>query len=299
MSICDGIKKIPLPRYLKEYSEEILHIKFDKDDSLGQDYNPKKWQREFTGDPSVTDDLKRIRQKCPVKISRSDVAHFAQETQSGGYPELKRLFLACMIWGYGQHDTGLTNTSKTLSDPRLRAVLEKSLERIKKTQIREAYQAFNLKGCGPAFFTKFFYFVGKEYNVKPLPLILDSHVANFLEFLSKQTTWELSLFAKRSQKGFVKRHTEGYIQYICSMDNWSMKLGCAADTIEYFMYKRDQALVQEEKEEGIPEDSILWCHDGLRCSYCEELLSSPPFDKKNIKALITAHVCKINNRQID
>ena len=68
-------------------------------------------------------------------------------------------------------------------------------------------------------------------------------------------------------------------------------MGCAADNIEYFMYKKGQDLTQEEKEEGIPENGIMWRRDGLHCCYCEELLASPPFGQVDYKNLIQEHVC--------
>lgn len=296
MSIRDGVVKIPAPRYLQKCRDEIRHI-FDHVGNSNDKwhYNASDWKEIFLNDPEISDDLDVIMKECPKKITRVHVQYFAHKIRSGSYPDIRRLFLACMIWGYGLDANGPRNTKASLSAPtEARRVLINTLSRIKKIQIKEAYDEFVLAGCGPAFFTKFFYFIGKEYGIEPMPLILDSHVANFLEFLSKQEGWKQSLFTKRSQKGYVKRYTQGYIQYICSMDGWAKTLGCSADKIEYFMYKKDQELPQEEKEEGIPENGILWRRDGLHCFYCEELLASPPFDKVNIKNLIREHVCRIN-----
>jgi hypothetical protein len=246
MNVCDDMPKIPLPQYLQEHKKEILHI---FDDATGWDYNRECWQSHFADDRIVSDGLIRIEEKCPDKICREDVRYFAHEAQLGAYEELRRLFLASMIWGYGADPNGPENVKQAFSNSgQLKEVLEKSLERIKNAQIKEAYEGFNLKGCRSAFFTKFFYFVGREYNIKPLPLILDSHVANFLEFLSKDKKggFELSKFVKvdgrkKGRISSVVNYSEGYIQYVCSMDDWARELGCpAADNIEYFMFKEDR-----------------------------------------------------------
>jgi len=245
MSICDDMLQIPLPRYLQAHKEEILHIFHS---ASGWDYGPQGWRNYFVADPVVSNDLSTIKEKCPNRISRTDVGYFASKARPGGYEELRRLFLACMIWGWGRggkYKEGFKNTEAALSAPRLREVLEKSVERIKNAQIKEAYEGFNLKGCGQAFFTKFFYFVGQEWDVKPLPLILDKHVRNFLEFLSKdeQKGWHISTF----------EGAKGYIQYVCSMNDWAQQLNCPADNIEYFMFKEGKRLRKGTKiEVGVP-----------------------------------------------
>jgi hypothetical protein len=89
---------------------------------------------------------------------------------------------------------------------------------------------FKLHGCGSAFFTKFFYFIGNEYNVKPLPLILDSRVKNFLRYLSRENGQEI--WGKLS---FSK--AEEYVQFVYTIDSWAKELQCLPDNIEYFMFK--------------------------------------------------------------
>jgi len=154
-----------------------------------------------------------------------------------------------MVWGWGRDykdQRGRKHTQAALSDPRLGEVLKQSVIRIKSGQIKEAYEGFTLKGCKSAYFTKFFYFVGEEYNIKPSPLILDRHVANALDFLGKQEGWSISTFldvSKRKENGKISsimEYPKGYIQYICSMHDWATELACSPDNIEYFMYKEDK-----------------------------------------------------------
>ena len=237
MSVCDGVPKLPLPRYLREHREEILHI---FDDSSGPDYNPEGWRGYLHNNPVVAADLDTIIQKCPVKISRKDVCGFAHNARSGSYPDIRRLFLVCMIWGYNRDPNGLPNTERALSDPRAEEVLKRTASRISNGEIREAYDGFRLARCGPAFFTKFFYFVGKEWQIRPLPLVLDRHIAESLRALGEEEGWQSGPFAKVGRKGYVKRYSEGYVRYICSMDEWATELGCLSDNVEYFMYLKDK-----------------------------------------------------------
>jgi len=235
MSICDDMLKIPLPPYLQGRKEEILHI-FDK--ASGSNYNPEAWRNYFRGNPGVSKDLNTIIGKCPTTISRKDVRYFAGRARSGGYEDLRRLFLACMIWGWGKggkYKRGFRNTEAALSDPRLREVLEGTVDRTSGGNISEAYKEFKLAGCRSAFFTKFLYFLGSEYDVKPLPLIRDKHVMNFLSFLSKREQWDLSICAR-----ILEKKEKGYIQYVCSVDDCAKELCCPADNIEYFMFKQDK-----------------------------------------------------------
>lgn len=237
MSVCDHVLSIPLPQYLQEHKEQILHI---FDNASGWDYNAKMWQQHFAHDTVVTNDLNKIVKKCPTRISRSDVRYFATKACSGGYEELRTLFLACMIWGWGRggkYQRGFKNTEAALSDSRLEGLLKKSVEEINNARIEQAYNGFKLDGCGSAFFTKFFYFVGQGYGVNPLPLIRDAHVTNFLRFLSKQEEWGSSVCAS-----ILEEKEKGYIQYICSVDNWRKNLSCSADNIEYFMFKKGRKL---------------------------------------------------------
>lgn len=241
MSICEGMPKLPLPRYLREHREEILHI---FDDSSGPDYSPEGWREYLHNNSVVAVDLDVIIQKCPVRISRRDIRDFAAKARSGSYPDVRRLFLACMIWGYNRDRKGPPNTGRALSDPGAEEVLKRAVGRIGSGQIKEAYDGFHLARCGPAFFTKFFYFVGKEWQIRPLPLILDRRIARFLHFLGGQEGWQSPLFAKVGQRGYVRRYPEGYLRYICSMDEWATELGCSSDNVEYFMYLRDKDRAQ-------------------------------------------------------
>ena len=291
----NDIGKVPLPKYLRDHGEEILQA---FGNASRQSYDAEAWRSYFASDSVISSDLNEIAEKCPKEIGRGDVGYFARETRSRSFPEIRRLFLACMIWGYGVDPNGPYNTKLSLSDPRAEEVLRNTVSRISNSQIKGAYEELDLVGCRPAFFTKFFYFVGKECAVKPLPLILDRHVANFLRFLDEEEGWRLSLFAKTGRTGYVKRYPKGYVQYIHSMDDWAKALGCPADNIEYFMYDQDRKLEKafdEVDQEGNPKIPIIFRRDGAYCIKCGVFLASPEpgvgFTSDKIRAVVWRHVC--------
>lgn len=246
---------IRLPKYLLDHKDEILKL---LNSEKGTDYKAETWLQGFEDSVIATivaEDLAEIKKRCPNRITRGNIKDMVRETIFGGYPEIRRLFLAFMIWGWGNQGRGVKNTKRSLSHPRVKEVLEESLRRIKNGQIIQAYEEFNLPGCEPAFFTKFFYFIGLGYEIRPLPVILDKDVAKFLEFLSTQEDWHLQEFAKvdRDREGEIsgiKPYAEGYIKYVRTMDDWARELSCRADYIEYFMYEEGRNLKGRGRKMG-------------------------------------------------
>ena len=298
MSICDGMPVIRLPRYIHEHKQAIVDI-FNHE--RGVAYGFSGWHSHFKTDRLILQDLNLIKRQCPERICRKDVGYFAGKARSGGYDELRRFFLACMIWGWrrgGKYGQGFKNTEAAVSDPKLRQTLEESVGRINKGQIKEAYEEFDLDGCRSAFFTKFFYFVGKEYGARPLPLILDRHVASFLCRLGEMEGLDyLSEFVRTSPEGEVRRWSSGYLRYVVSVNDWADAIGCSPDHIEYFMYRKDKECEQMEDREGIPGNGLIYEPDGAHCFYCYELLASPPFCGVEIREKARKHVCNSPRRR--
>lgn len=266
MSICDDMQELPLPRYLHQHRDEVVHV-FDQE--RGVAYGLSSWQDHFRSNPRILRDLDVVKQQCPNRITRDDVNYFAGRARYGGSDELRRLFLVCMVWGWGKGGKkrrGFSNTEVALADPRLMQTIQKATENIRNGQIKAAYEGFKLNGCRSAFFTKLFYFVGRECNIRPLPLILDRRVSRFLTFLGGQEGWDSSIFTG----------ADGYLQYVCSMDDWASQLGCPADNIEYSMYRMDKSQVgYSRRKRGVTMTKVnsahqltrAWMHAAKR--FCE------------------------------
>jgi hypothetical protein len=235
-------QKLPLPRCLLTHKDEILTM-LSKE--KGYSYNLEKWLESLEANGEVAGDLCNIDATCQGEITREKIVDLAHKTCGCGqvWPEMRRLLLATMMWGWGNRGIGRVYIKLSMSDPQAKKVLEQSLKYIKEGQIRKAYDGFKLAGCGPAFFTKLFYFVGLAYEVKPLPVILDSQVAKSLDLIAGQEGWGLKTFVKvdgRDKRGRISsvgRYAEGYVGYVHLIDAWANDLGCSASSIEYYLYK--------------------------------------------------------------
>ncbi|MYS54947.1 hypothetical protein GTW46_33660 [Streptomyces sp. SID6013] len=116
-----------------------------------------------------------------ASVSRADVVTAVRAAErSESWAEA---FVATQVWGYGGIGYGPHRTRQVLAQPRAEAALTKSVSLLADEGAVAAYKALNtVHGLGPAFFTKFLYFVGLALpEVKgPRPLILDRTLARVL-----------------------------------------------------------------------------------------------------------------------
>lgn len=220
---------MPIPAILKKYKNEIQNINPDEQ-IVG--YKAATWATRFGQDS----DFQHLNQHYPTGISRRQIAQLVQDIAVGDFDfsRLRKSFLATMIWGYGTVGYGPFRTEKMLGSSNVETVLTDTYFLLKSGDIVQAYQRFQVDRCGPAFFTKFFYFIGLGLNLKPLPLILDSVVANSLAHpdMLGEGIQELASLTN----GSVGRYAEGYQKYITLMDEWADELDCRPDAIEYFLF---------------------------------------------------------------
>ncbi|WP_431776609.1 hypothetical protein [Streptomyces cucumeris] len=144
-------------------------------------YTPARWSRiapwpkEGLVSRSVTGD---------AWVSRADVASMvADALQRGAH---KEALVATYVWGKGKRGSRKGSGPATLAAI-LKAVeknptaLADAVEALRERGAQEAYASLRkaISGFGPAFFTKFLYFVGKAGVVAagPDPLILDGVLA--------------------------------------------------------------------------------------------------------------------------
>jgi hypothetical protein len=204
-------------------------------------YRKETWKRQFSGDA----DLEYIFRKYPHQISRGDITELVREAQQQVDARLiRRVFLASMIWGYGTVGYGAWRTCAMLRNPRALHVLQTTFSLVTSGNFTEAYEGFSLRWCGPAFFTKYFYFVGLGCEVEPRPLILDAVVANSLERLLKRdlVRVDLSELVKvmgRDERGKITTvgcYAQGYQKYVTLFNQWADQLQCRPDSIELFLF---------------------------------------------------------------
>lgn len=239
---------IKIPKRLLEAREEVLR---GFGNAPGTDYDKGLWQIYLKEDSNLVEDLNLIAEEFPGRLKRGDLELLSVRAIDGEYPQIRRLFLASMIWGWGNRGRGMVNTRDALLYDSAEEILRMAVSLITKGSVVEAYERFRLPYCGPAFFTKFFYFIGLGAKIMPLPVILDAKVANSLEMLGTEEGWDLSIFAKMNgNKDYVRRYPEGYGRYIESMDKWAKELGqdCRADYIEYFLFSLMESSGKRPKE---------------------------------------------------
>ena len=181
-------------------------------------------------------DFKEILVEHPESISRKDIAEFVKNAIAGQGSN-RKVFIATMIWGYGTVGYGAWRTSKMLAAERSQEMIEKSFNLVLDGKYIEAYEIFSLPRCGHTFLTKYLYFVGLGVNAKPMPLILDSVVANSLELLGLDSSrYAIVARNKVGQITAVSKWSTGYFRYVEMVNNWASELDCRPDAIEKWMF---------------------------------------------------------------
>lgn len=205
-------------------------------------YYAPQWTATLRGD----EDVAYIVQHYPDALTRGDVAELARvaQAQGGDFGAVRRVFLATMMWSYGRGETGPHRTALMLDDPEAERVLPVSFGLVLAGQMIAAYEMFHINRCGPAHFTKYFYFIGLGHQLRPCPLILDAVVASALDelpaiditpFATVRRNWKDRIVA-------VGRDPEGYRSYVDTLYSWANTLGCRPDAIEYYLSSRDVQL---------------------------------------------------------
>ncbi len=99
-----------------------------------------------------------------------------------------------------------------------------------------AYDNLNssVKNLGPAFATKFLYFLSKPQAYAIKPLIFDSVVVNTLRKLD-WPDWAPDYLARELTP---LRASGAYGQFLILLHNWASRIGCRPDQLEYFLWKQ-------------------------------------------------------------
>lgn len=207
-------------------------------------WTPRAWERAFTvaSSPShpgvdVAATIETIARACesahgdPVRIDRRVITalHAPEILDADPAQNVVAAFVAAMIWGYGAAGYGPFRTLRVLSADE--HVVEHLLS-IAKTaqdpeqgglsafrQIDEARSADSayLKYLGPAFGTKFLYFLtAAARSVEPTP-VMDAVVRRW--------------FTREAKTPLVtsRWHTPSYSTYLESLDAWALELSARSD----------------------------------------------------------------------
>lgn len=165
-------------------------------------------------------------------ISRTDVKDLGILANSGVLP-WDTFFFAVMIWGFGMTGYGPWRTEQMFKSKDFARRFTDIREAIKHGRITDAYKAAKIDYCGPAFFTKAFYFLGRVFGQKPLPLILDSRVCANLQKCADSKFKPVPSYFKANPS---LRHPAGYNEFCNDVDSWAAANGFLPDQLEIFLF---------------------------------------------------------------
>jgi hypothetical protein len=215
----------------------------------------KRWYDRFTENKELNQHIrsfiKTIEDNLGERFTRKDVISFHKRDDINDITK----FLSVMMWGYASDvnsrpdNRGPSRVQKMLTSGHIYVsnLLVKTKELVKADRLIEAYNEFEKKNesgkkkvpmCGPNFFSKYFYFVGKSLDLKKYPLIFDDRVAVGLVKICTSCKSLLNLVSITTI-----RHAKIYKEYVDFIHDCAEKLQCEADQIEFFLFQYDSKQV--------------------------------------------------------
>jgi hypothetical protein len=163
----------------------------------------------------------------PDRLARADVVA-ASSGAAANETKAVEAFMTSMAWGYGNVGYGPWRVQRCLSTGGASAKLFDAAQSLVSGGPTAGYAALGaqnrLTGLGPAFGTKYLYFVSKAAST-PVALILDRLVASWL----------------REHSGLsinpVPWHPPSYHRYLETVGAWANELGVAADDVELCIFR--------------------------------------------------------------
>ncbi len=193
------------------------------------------WKKTFPSGSYTSHHLEVIENELGTRMRRSDLVAFYGNSDVAS--ETK--FIAAMIWGHeapagSRRDTrGPWKVSRMFNDSHKAESVIRSVCVGNDDKIIDSYQKLDgaLERCGPNFFTKHFYFLGKSNDAERYPLIFDDRVANGLIKLSLKNHSQLEMV-----RVSALRKPEAYREYLAFARRQADCIGCSLDQIEYYLF---------------------------------------------------------------
>lgn len=196
------------------------------------------WPRErWAGWLSGIAEASQVLDSLPDSVDRASTAAVVNACVRRG--ALTEAFIACMVWGHGDTGYGPYRTACILSgseeplgepvDPTVVERLKASIDRMSAAGAVDAYRYLNneghIKGLGPAFSTKWLYFISagnSPYGAQAAP-ILDDLVSGWLR--------THGLVPLRQGK------TNDYAKYVGLLDHWGKVHGRTRVQVEEAIFR--------------------------------------------------------------
>lgn len=204
--------------------------------SVTINYDP--WQRKFPQGNYLYRHLNIVMNSLGATFNRAALINFYQNKDI----DMVTKFLAAMIWGYeapagGQPARyGPWRVSKMLNNPIASANAINAVSLADNEQIESSYRLLDaaLPMCGPNFFTKHFYFLGKSSGMNQYPIIFDDRVAAGLVKVEVPPLIRGTLF-DMVRVSAVRKPAE-YINYLTYAQTQAALIHCDLDQIEYYLF---------------------------------------------------------------
>lgn len=193
------------------------------------------WETRFPSNTDIGSSILVIKEALGTSVIRSALVNFYQRNDI----KTETKFIAAMMWGYGAPPGGRSDSrgpwrvSKMFSrftdaQDAIRAVVLNTC-----ADIARSYQKLNntLERCGPNFFTKHFYFLGKAQGLDPYPLIYDNRVANGLIRIALSDEQRLRMVLVSAA-----RTPKAYLQYLTLVRQEAKRIHCYPDQIELYLF---------------------------------------------------------------
>lgn len=142
------------------------------------------WEQHLVADSVMMARLAVIRDKVGNSVTRQEIVNFYADTSV----PIEAKFMLAMIWGHEATEGGRRDGRgpwKLMQMFKDRVMTDDLIRRVNLStdeSLMASYQTLdaNVERCGPNFFTKHFYFLGKALAMTNYPLIFDDRVANGL-----------------------------------------------------------------------------------------------------------------------
>ena len=186
-------------------------------------------------DPVMMDRLQVIRSEVGNSVTRQEIVDFYSDEKH----EIEIKFMLSMIWGHeatenGRRDgRGPWKLMQMFKDRKMTDELIQSVNLSTEENLIVSYKTLdaNIDRCGPNFFTKHFYFLGKASGLKDYPLIFDDRVANGLIQRILPDAGFLSLVSVSTI-----RRPEAYIKFLYLAHQIAHSAQAAPDQVELFLF---------------------------------------------------------------
>lgn len=186
-------------------------------------------------DAVMMDRLKLIRDKVGESVTRQEIVAFYADSSV----TLSSKFMLAMIWGHeaaegGRRDgRGPWKLMQMFKDRAKTDALIQSVDLSTDASLMASYRklAAEVDRCGPNFFTKHFYFLGKALGLTKYPLIFDDRVANGLIQRLLPDAGLLSLVRVSTM-----RRPEAYVGFLHLAHQIAQAAQAEPDQVELFLF---------------------------------------------------------------